>query len=797
MLRQEWNALLHNRFLLLIIVAILMIPTIYTTLFLGSMWEPYGNLSKLPIAVVNQDQPSSYEGTALDVGSSVVSSLSENDSLDFHFVDEATASAGLLDGTYYMVITIPDDFSSNAATLLTDHPQKMELDYATNPGTNYIASKMSESAAAKIKTSIENEVTTVYMQAITEQFANSGDGLQTAADGAARLSDGSSQAAQGATTLSEHLKQLSDSSLQFQAGTDRLLGGLTAYTDGASRINDGAKALNDGVSQLTAKMPELSGGVSQLQTGSAALSNGLADFQTGFSTYVNGTTALADGVSAYIAGAEQLRSGAGQLAALENLGQVSSGVTALRSAVTDSTDAAPSLQAGAASVATGMTDLTNALLLLQQQAASSGNAPLAASLEALCQNAAQLAGGAGQVSGGIDQLAGGLTQLEASTSSFPDAAAGVAALNTGFHQLSANNGTLLDAASQLKQGGTSLTDGLSRISDGSLSLQNGISSLASGVSLLSSKSTDLVNGVSTLYQGTSALVENNAALTEGAAQLANGAAQFSDGSGQLYEGSQTLSAGLTDLQDGSSTLHDALADGAAKIQSAHLNDTSVDYMVNPIDDSQVKIHDIPNNGHGMAPYMMSVALWVGALAFCLMYPLTRYQGTLSSGLAWWAGKASVLYAVAIIQAVIMIALLHFINGFTPVSLANTLLIACITSITFTSLMYFFNVLLEKAGSFLMLIFMIVQLAGSAGTYPVELSGSFVAKIHDYLPFGYTVTAFRRCISTTELSVSDLGFLFAVFGISTLCTILVFVIRTRKIKKGQPLFLDFLKEKGLA
>ena len=80
---------------------------------------------------------------------------------------------------------------------------------------------------------------------------------------------------------------------------------------------------------------------------------------------------------------------------------------------------------------------------------------------------------------------------------------------------------------------------------------------------------------------------------------------------------------------------------------------------------------------------------------------------------------------------------------------------------------------------------------------MELSSSFVAKIHDYLPFSYTVTAFRRCISTTELSVSDLGFLFAVFGISTLCTILVFVIRTRKIKKGQPLFLDFLKEKGLA
>ena len=99
MLRQEWNTLLHKRFLLLIIVAILMIPTIYTTLFLGSMWDPYGNLSKLPIAVVNQDQTADYNGISLYIGSSVVRSLSENDSLDFHFVDEADASAK--DGTGY------------------------------------------------------------------------------------------------------------------------------------------------------------------------------------------------------------------------------------------------------------------------------------------------------------------------------------------------------------------------------------------------------------------------------------------------------------------------------------------------------------------------------------------------------------------------------------------------------------------------------------------------------------------------------------------------------------------------
>ena len=53
MLKQEWKKLLGNKIMLIVIVAIIAIPTIYTTLFLGSMWDPYGNIDKLPVAVVN------------------------------------------------------------------------------------------------------------------------------------------------------------------------------------------------------------------------------------------------------------------------------------------------------------------------------------------------------------------------------------------------------------------------------------------------------------------------------------------------------------------------------------------------------------------------------------------------------------------------------------------------------------------------------------------------------------------------------------------------------------------------
>ena len=148
----------------------------------------------------------------------------------------------------------------------------------------------------------------------------------------------------------------------------------------------------------------------------------------------------------------------------------------------------------------------------------------------------------------------------------------------------------------------------------------------------------------------------------------------------------------------------------------------------------------------MAPYMMSVGLWVGCLAFCLMYPLTEYKGKLKSGFAWWASKASVLYPVAILQGVLLILLLHVFDGFTPVEMTKTILFAALTGACFTSIMYFFNITFGKVGSFLMLIFMVVQLAGSAGTYPVEISPSFVAKIHYYL----AVYLYSKCIPQHDM-----------------------------------------------
>ena len=157
MIRKEWQRLLKNPVLIVVVAAIILIPSIYAGLFLASMWDPYGELDKLPVAVINLDKGAEYDGKEITIGDDLVDNLKKDGSLDFNFVDANEAEKGLRDGKYYMVVTIPEDFSYRATTVVDSDPEKMELMYETNPATNYIAMKLSETAMTKIEMGLQNK----------------------------------------------------------------------------------------------------------------------------------------------------------------------------------------------------------------------------------------------------------------------------------------------------------------------------------------------------------------------------------------------------------------------------------------------------------------------------------------------------------------------------------------------------------------------------------------------------------------------------------------------------------------
>lgn len=388
-----------------------------------------------------------------------------------------------------------------------------------------------------------------------------------------------------------------------------------------------------------------------------------------------------------------------------------------------------------------------------------------------------------------------ITQLTTILDESSTLSAGLDNYTSGVAASSKSSSALATGASYLDIGITETDNGAQKLKAGNATLQSQIPTLQAGIGQSSTGAAQLNSGTGALLSGAKHLNIGATTLLNGTSQLSGCAEAIRDGSTKLYDGSIALGDSIHELSDGSSTLTHKLSDGATTVNNTNASDEAIAMFASPITDHESQVTTVENNGHAMAPYMMSVALWVGCIAFCIMYPLMKYTGTLKSGVKWWASKASVLYVIAILQALIMILMLHLFNGFNPAEMGKTLLVAVLASVTFMSILYFFNVCLGKIGSFLMLVFMVVQLAGSAGTYPVELSGSFVAAIHKWLPFSYTVNAFRSTISGGESITATIIVLSLLFAVFTVLTLLVFQIRTFKIKRGKRVMNELLEEKG--
>ena len=861
MIKQEWAYLRKNKILLLVFLAIIAIPTIYTTLFLGSMWDPYGKVDHLPVAIVNEDKPVTYNDETLEVGNEMVDSLKDNESLDFHFVSSKEAKDGLKNGTYYMVITIPEDFSANASTVLDEHPQKMELDYETNPGTNYIASKLSETALNKIRTSVADTVTKTYTETVFDQIVTVGEGMAEASDGAGQIADGTVQLADGNNTITTNLNVLANSSLTFKNGADTLHVGLKQYTDGVAQLNDGSKELKDGLSTLNSGASALASGVSQLSSGSSSLAAGLNQYTSGVSTAQAGADTLDKSSISLTAGVAALKTGVDTLvsknnalnqgvAAISNgLGNIISEIDQMSASIPETTTEVSAQPIDTSSASANVSAVSDALgtassnnqALISAIENSSLSEEEKSSLKALANNTqTSIETASSNVSATKDSISELPTSTSSSTTTTQSGSASSDALSTLKGQLTFMKNQIDDEQTGLASGIKNYTDGVKKIQtgldgDGTLAnpglvngikaYTNGVSTLNTGLTTLNNNSSSLTSGVgqlnsgltslnkqtpvltsgvsqlsngsAQLYAGTGKLTANSAALISGSSQLSDGAGKISDGAAALADGSSTLGDGISQVKDGADTLASSLADGADEVTSIHADEETTDMFSSPVEDNGSKLTNVKNNGHGMAPYMMSVALWVAGIAFSIMYPLTKYHDHLKSGFSWWASKASVLVILSIADALLMIGCLHFFNGFAPKEMGKTMLVASFASLAFMSIMYFFNAALGKVGSFLMLIYMVVQLAGSAGTYPVELSGSFVPSIHSFLPFTYTVDAFRSTIAGGTSIMPCMIMLILITVVFSVLTVLLFERRAHKIKAGKPTLTDLLEKLGLA
>lgn len=450
MLRAEWKHLFSNKILLISMAVISFIPILYSGFFLGSIWDPYGQTKNLPVAFVNEDKGASLNGKALNIGESVEKKLKDNHDLGWEFVSKQQADEGVNNGHFYAVVTIPSDFSQKVASITKSEPQQAVINFTTTPAKNYIGSLVSNQAAAKVKSSVSEQITQAYAKGILENLDKLGMGLDTAANGASTLHDG--------------LGRLQSGTQTYVGGVKQLAVNQQSLTGGLAQLSDGSRKLQAGLGQLSNNLPTESQ-LSQLSDGMKQLQSGINQLNASVS---NPSPALVAQQNKVEAEAQTL-------------------VQTMKDSESDLLTAGDTLRIlGAQAAASGGDSTTISLPQISSiSQALKKTQPIIVQMGMLHEDLQTLK----------QQLSAQQTQLQA----------GVSALNNGVNQLAPNAITAFNgynsvrfANNQLLAGSASLTNGLSEAKSGSQKLAN-------GASLLESRSGALIDGTSQLASGADTL----------------------------------------------------------------------------------------------------------------------------------------------------------------------------------------------------------------------------------------------------------------------------------------------------
>ncbi|MGN9067038.1 YhgE/Pip family protein [Ligilactobacillus agilis] len=933
MIIEEFKNLKRHKILIATILGIMSLPFLYSLFFLKSVWDPYGSTSYLPVAVVNKDQATYYQGKKFQVGHDLVSKLKDNDDLEWHFVSEKEANDGLSHKKYYMVITIPKNFSKNATTVLNRHPHKMNLTYKTNDSLNYIGKVISETGAKQVNSEIRESVSTAYADTMFKVVKKVGKGFSEAASGSKQLADGSKVLNDGLNTYTAGVGQVNNGVIQLAAGVVPLSDGVQKLTAGSTALATGLKTYTAGVSQVNNGVQTLNSSTGTLATGVNALATGSNSLKDGIGQYTAGVVKLDDGLGKLAAGSQKLsqlpqgvaatyvltktlstsldRIPVGQLNTMveqmqttnkqtqdlqklmedpslqalqkqlptikQNIPTIKTTLDGLQpaltsfqdsltqnltgigrsamiignnsqTAATDSGKIAAEAQALIKSGANLTEDQKNTLNTIVSQANESMSKTSESGQEALkigenianVQNAAKTLNGTltkalplmkdlSTTVDGLDSATDTLTKIMSQSNALLTSSnqmtgtqaqaqvqslvKGIAALQSTAAQANklastlntslANKGVSDAEINKIIQAGQTgvtpaqlqaqlttmsgemakssnindLINGLAVANTGTKTLManngllnSGASQLAGGLGTLNANVPALTSGVSQLASGTSQLVANNGQLNSGASQLAgglgtlnaqiptmtNGVNQLASGTGQLAANSSALTDGSDKIYKGNKKLAKSMKQGANTIKKVKTGKDNAKMFAAPSNLVEKHYSYVPNYGYALAPYMLSVALFVGAMVFNLVYPIRRLESEDETAFEWFMAKVTIGSIVAIGNALVE-ALLMIAAGLHPDHLGAMLANGILFSLAMMFLIMFFSVAFQNPGRFLCMILLVIQLGASGGSFPIEITkglGGFFQAVNPYLPMTYSIYGFRQAL-TSGLGASQM------------------------------------------
>lgn len=760
-----------------VVLAVIIVPFLYSYFYLGAFWDPYSKLESLPVAVVNNDKGAKINDKQRNLGDEMCDRLKDDGSLKFVFTDTKDAKSGTEGTKYYAMITIPDNFSERIASADTDDKQTAKLTFSPNEKRNFLASQVLTRAIVEMEEETRSTVDKELVQTLADNIKDVPDQLGELQDGLGKLSDGSSD--------------LFDATKKFAKGTNKLYDGTTTLTDGTKTLLSGSKKLSDGTGTLLNGTGTLLDGTDTLLSGTKTLADGtktyykkFGEFKAGISTLKAGSATLATGSDSLVTGIDQIKAGTDQLVEkTKNIGQITTGAKTLAegtktfdTGLTQYTTGVNTLISTVNSTSTFLAQYVKAnpallkdptfakfLAKMSDPSVAKSIQALSAAGTQLTTASSQLAAGAGQLyegTAGLPDLNTALTKLDAGTAQVQDGAkkidAGANKLNSGASDISTATNKLYNAAGDL-------ADGATKVNKGTAKLNNGASDLNSGAKTLNSGADKLNNGV--------------ADLNDGASDLNSGANKLDSSANKLNNGAKKLNKGINKAKSG---VDDSITDANEQVSKV---DGLAEFASDPVDIDQKNVTSIPNYGTAFAPYFMSLSLWVGALLlFVGIYLDTegRFK-ILSRESEHKVARSFMFLLIGLAQAITLALVVHKALGLKVDNVGLFYASVILVSLVFISIVQFLIVHLKSVGKLLSIVMLILQLTSCGGTFPMELVPKMFNVMYPFMPMTYSVALFKQSISDTKASEVwfNSGILFAILVVFMVLTILLSAIKSKK------------------
>jgi len=160
-----------------------------------------------------------------------------------------------------------------------------------------------------------------------------------------------------------------------------------------------------------------------------------------------------------------------------------------------------------------------------------------------------------------------------------------------------------------------------------------------------------------------------------------------------------------------------------------------------------KVYPIENYGSAMAPFYTTLAIWVGGVILSSLVKIhARTEGLIDPRPAeLYFGRYLFFFLLSQIQAAVIVTGDLYLLKIQCLHPGLLYLTASLTAFTFSLLIYSLAIAFGDVGKAVVVVIMVMQIAGSSGTFPIELLPEIYQKIYRFFPFPYAIDAMRECI----------------------------------------------------